>query len=92
MSETPKSNDHYWENAFTTVMDRDGLRPKDWERLNMTGKARAAVGTVCYIAQYLDYIGDTVDKNVKGRRYDKNLVVPYENFGDALAMSGGDCE
>lgn len=92
MSETPKSNDHYWENAFTVVMDRDGLKPEHWERLNDVGKARAAVNTVCYIAQYLDYIGDTVDKNVKGSRYDKNKVVPYENFGDALGLISGDCE
>jgi hypothetical protein len=92
MSETPKSNDHYWENAFATVMDRDGLRVEDWNRLNDIGKARAAVNTVCYIAQYLDYVGDTVDRNVKGRRYDPRRVMPYENFGDALAMVSGDCE
>lgn len=92
MSETPKSNDHYWENAFTVVMDRDGLKPEHWERLNMTGKARAAVNTVCYIAQYLDYIGDTVDRNVKGSRYDPRLVQPYENFGDGLSFFAIDCE
>lgn len=89
ISETPKSNDHYWENAFITTMKRDSLKPEDWERLNITGKARASVNMVSYVAQYLDYIGDTVDRNVKGRKYDPNNVKPYENFGDGLGLVAG---
>lgn len=89
LSETPKTNDHYWENAFTTVMARDDLKPEDWERLNMTGKARATINMISYIAQYMDYIGDTVDKNQKGKRYDPNLIQPYENFGETLGLIGG---
>ncbi len=92
MSEVPRSNDHYWENAFLTVMDRDGLTADNWNRLNIKGKARASVHTVCYIAQYLDYIGDTLDKNQKGSKFDQSLVIPCENFGDGLGLIGGDCE
>ncbi len=92
MSEVPRSNDHYWENAFLTVMDRDGLTADNWNRLNIKGKARASVHTVCYIAQYLDYIGDTLDKNQKGSKFDQSLVIPCENFGDGLGLDGGDCE
>jgi hypothetical protein len=92
MSETPKSNDHYWSNAFEVVMDRDGLKPSDWKRLNLDGKARASVNVMCYIAQYLDYIGDTVDTNVSDAKYNPRLVKPYENFGDGIGLVGGDCE
>jgi hypothetical protein len=92
MAETPKSNDLYWENAFITIMKRDSLKPEDWERLNIIGKARVGVLVVCYLTQYLDYIGDTVDRNVKGKKFDPNNVKPYENFGDALGMGSADCE
>lgn len=92
MSETPKTNALYWENAFETIMRRDGLSRADWSRLNKTGKARAAVLTICYAAQYMDYVSDTVDRNTHIQRYSRQLVMPYENFGDALAMNSGDCE
>ncbi len=63
MGEIPESNDHYWVNALGTVMSRDGLKIEDWNRLNIKGRARATIHTLCYEAQYLDYIGDTVDRN-----------------------------
>lgn len=91
MAEVPGSNTHYWENAFETVMRRDGLKPQEWHRLNTTGKARTTILTMCYIAQYLDYVSDTIDTNI-GRSYNVQNVKPYENFGDALAMLSGDCE
>ncbi len=92
MSETPKTNVLYWENAFQTIMRRDGLKPEDWNRLNKTGKARATVLTICYAAQYMDYVSDTVDRNTRIERYSRQLVSSYENFGDALATDSGDCE
>lgn len=92
MSETPKSNEGYWLNASRTVLVRDGLTADDWKRLNMAGKARATILTICYAAQYMDYVGDTVDRNTRFSEYDKRLVAPCENFGDALAMNSGDCE
>jgi hypothetical protein len=90
--ETPKADDGYWENAARTTMKRDGLDlDHDWHRLNLEGRARATILTIAYFAQYMDYIGDTVDKNC-GNSYDQQLVQPYENFGDALATISGDCE
>ena len=91
MAEIPGSNTHYWENAFETIMRRDGLKPQEWHRLNTAGKARTTILTMCYIAQYLDYVSDTIDTNI-GRSYNVQNVKPYENFGDALAMLSGDCE
>ncbi len=63
LAEVPTSNDHFWVNALSTVMSRDDLKIEDWNRLNIKGKARATIHTLCYEAQYLDYIGDTVDRN-----------------------------
>ena len=91
VAEVPESNDHYWVNALKTVMSRDGLKMADWHRLNIKGKARATIHTICYEAQYLDYIGDTLDRNVRGKRYNPQLVTPCENFGGNL-LGSGDCE
>jgi hypothetical protein len=91
MAETPGSNAHYWENAFEMVMRRDGLKPQEWHRLNTAGKARATILTICYIAQYGDYISDTIDTNI-GQSYNPQNVHPDEDFGDYLAMIAGDCE
>jgi len=92
MSETPKTNSMYWENAFNTIMRRDNLKSEEWNRLNVNGKARATILTICYAAQYMDYVSDTVDRNTRFQEYSRQLVLPYENFGDALAMNSGDCE
>lgn len=93
LSEVPRTNDHYWENAFTTIMARDDLTTGDWKRLNLQGKARASIHMVCYIAQYLDYIGDTVDTNRRSQGpYNPQRVKPYENFGDGIGLVAGDCE
>lgn len=92
LAETPKSNTHYWENAFKTIMARDDLKPEEWNRLNIKGKARVSILMACFQAQYLDYVSDTIDTNVKGQRYDPQKVMPYENFGDAGKMGAGDCE
>lgn len=90
MYEIPKSNANYWINAFQTVMRRDGV--ESFRRLNKWGKARATILTICYAAQWLDYVGDTIDRNTKFQRYARELVEAYENFGDALSTWSGDCE
>lgn len=92
LSEIPKSNIGYWCNAYETVMKRDELNPKEWNRLNLVGKARATILTITYMSQYLDYIGDSIDRNVRGQAYQKELVEPTENFGDPLTTYSGDCE
>lgn len=93
LTETPKTNDGYWKNAYETIMARDGLAPEDWTRLNLAGQARATILMVAYAAHYFDYVSDTVDRNTRFAQYSARLVEGYENFGDALAMAGsGDCE
>ena len=88
MAETPKTNTLYWENAHDNIMKRDHAK---WEQLNKTGKARATVLMLAYCAQYLDYIGDQVDR---AKRFEKALkkLEGYENFGDSISTWSGDCE
>lgn len=89
MAETPKSNLRYWENAFQTVMKRNDFH--SFESLDLENKARIVILTICYVAQFLDYVGDTVDRNTKGK-WMKQLQEAYENFGDAGFTWSGDCE
>lgn len=92
LAEIPKTNDLFWENAYKVCMRRIGMKPEEWNRLSLVGKADMACKVVCYLPQYLDYIGDTIDKNAPGKSYQRSLVIPCENFGDALATVSGDCE
>jgi len=92
MSETPVSNHEFWQNDFETVLARDDLDPHEFDRLNIQGKARIMALMVCYVAQYLDYISDTVDRNKLNQTYVAQLVQGCENFGDSLATWSGDCE
>ena len=62
LAEKPKTNTKYWENVFENVMRRDNSK---WSRLNLEGQARATVLMLAYCAQYLDYVGDTIDRNVR---------------------------
>lgn len=62
LAETPKTNTNYWENVFENVMRRDNSK---WSRLNLEGQARATVLMLSYCAQYLDYVGDSIDRNVR---------------------------
>jgi hypothetical protein len=84
MAETPRSNSRFWLNAYQTVMKRDGLRPEEWSRLNMEGKARTMALVASYLPQYLDYVSDTVVRNTG--------IQGYENFDDSLTTWSGDCE
>lgn len=88
LAEIPKDNTLFWENVHNMVMDRDG---STWEHLTLEGKARATVLTICYTAQYLDYIPDKVDRNMQKSKALKPLE-PCENFGNAGATWSGDCE
>jgi hypothetical protein len=90
MGEIPVSNDYYWHNALSVVLQRDDLDVTDWYRLNIKGRARSVIHVLCYEAQYLDYIGDSVDRNTPTGRYDPQKVTPCENFGGEL--NSADCE
>jgi len=95
MAEVPKANTYFWTNAFESIMKRDNLVPEQWHELNNAGKARATMLTVCYLTQYMDYTGDTIDTNVKnsGAVYNPSLVKPREDFSSNLeGVKGSDCE
>jgi hypothetical protein len=97
MIDIPVSNDAFWNNALRCVLARHNQNPESIQ----TRKQQAILAMrICVFAiQCKPYIGDTIDKNVRGamRPPNSSLVVPYENFGEALigshtAASAGDCE
>lgn len=90
--ETPETNLKFWENAFQTVMDRDGLSVHQYDDLDFSEKARTMVLVNTYLTQYLDYISDTVDRNNRHFEYQARLKQGFENFGDPLVTWSGDCE
>jgi len=92
MSETPESNTEFWQNTFQVVMERDGMDPADWPRLDKNSKARVMALMVCYVAQYLDYVSDTIDRNKMNEQFVKGKIQGCENFGDSLVTWSGDCE
>ena len=92
MFEVPRSNLEYWQNAFNLVMHRQGFRKADFRQMDKTQKARTMALVVTLQAQTFDYIGDTVDRNVRSQKYETRLKQGYENFGDATVTTSGDCE
>ena len=92
MSETPISNTLYWKNVYNVIMKRDNLDKNEWKRLSKNGKARVTGLMICYLSQYLDYIGDTIDRNTKRKKFLQKNVIGCENFGDSLSTWSGDCE
>ena len=70
LSETPMTNSTYWVNAHENVMRRDNAK---WDALTLEGKARATILMVSYCAQYLDYVGDKVDRARRHAAYGKHL-------------------
>lgn len=93
MTETPRSNTHYWKNALEVVMRRDNLKMDDWHQLNLAGKARAAHLMLGYLIQYADYVGDSIDRNTKYRPYSAKLVEAGEHFSSTIEPATAvDCE
>lgn len=100
-----KSNKLFWTNLIKTVLARENKTVHDVDRMDVTHRARVMVEMVSSYAQYLDYIGDSVDNNRRftrgvegfinahyGRNYDARLVKGCERFGDAGRDLCGDCE
>ncbi|HEY9818429.1 MAG TPA: hypothetical protein V6D20_21855, partial [Candidatus Obscuribacterales bacterium] len=92
--ETPKSNGRFWDNALEVVLRREqpAQRPEDYMKMNHTRQAQTMALICVYVAQYLDYISDEVDRNTRFKRYLNQLKQGYENFGDAGVTWSGDCE
>jgi hypothetical protein len=106
--ECPKSNVRFWDNALKTVLERDDMHIEDMKHMSLTNKARVFAEIQVYVTQYLDYIGDKVDENVRHyyaksgtlidarleqtHYYRPSLCKGCERFGDALHDKCGDCE
>ena len=89
--ETPESNVGFWNNALEVVMKRENQRPEDYMRMDHTHQSKVMALLNCFVAQYLDYIGDHVDRNTRFKKYNSTLKVGAENMG-ALGTWSGDCE
>lgn len=64
MYEIPDSNVEFWDNALEVVLDRENKSvARDYPKMDIAGKARVMVEVQVLFTQYLDYIGDKVDKN-----------------------------
>lgn len=95
--EVPNTNDRYWLNAMDVVMDRIDI-PKGsratLSEMPIQQQAAILVSMQVLLTQYLDYIGDRVDRNNRfvGNYYKPGLRQACENFGNALVWFSGDCE
>lgn len=70
LAETPISNTTFWVNAHENVMRRDNAK---WEQLTLEGKARATILMISYCPQYLDYVGDKVDRARRHVEYGRKI-------------------
>ncbi len=102
---TPKSNRRFWTNALDTVLARQGMVVNDVDRMSRKEQAYVMADVCNFVAQAIDYIGDTADPNrrpIRGspgfigipafRDYDPTRVEGAEKFGNAFRCICGDCE
>lgn len=94
MTEPPRSNAEYWQNALERVMERRGLKPAEYHDLTLHDKAGLMGDMICFNVQSYDYIGDAVER---GNRLNKKIAearVGIEEFavvGPSITYAG-DCE
>lgn len=88
--ETPQSNDGFWDNAYEVIMKRESYPSTALFKLDVANQAKVLVNMSCYVSQYLDYVSDTIDKNVRTKPYNSALKQAFENMGSA--SWSGDCE
>ena len=90
--ETPKVTEAFLENSVEICAEREGLDLNDWDHFSRAEQCEMFKSVVCYPAQYLPYIGDTVDTNTRHARYNKALKHGCENFESGFERGAGDCE
>ncbi len=94
--EIPISNALFWENALHNVLKREDLVIGDFAKMDKHQKARFAFLLIDYPVTILPYIGDTIDRRSRHKEFINAAVemlkVGCENFGECLALLGGDCE
>lgn len=94
MTEPPRSNAEYWQNALERVMERRGLKPAEYHDLTLHDKAGLMGDMICYGVQSYDYIGDAVERGNRMNKMIANQRVGSEEFspsGPSIAYAG-DCE
>jgi len=101
VTETPKSNYHFWANCIERVAERNKLGDvaKTWDNMSLVDQAILAMDVIVYSVQYKPYIADTADKNDRSfeKTFNRNNIIPCEIFAETLpgsktAASAGDCE
>lgn len=94
--EVPRSNGKFWENALNRVFAREGMRVEDYFHLGSRNEQASMAILLCdYPIWTLPYVGDMIDRRQRredARAKRETLKVGYENFGECLALLGGDCE
>lgn len=90
--EVPQSNARFWDNALEVVLKRENRTPDSYHHMSHVRQAQTMALVTVYVAQYLDYISDEVDRNNRYNKYKEQLKSGYENFGDAGVSWSGDCE
>ena len=96
--EIPTSNARFWENALQNVLEREEKTHRDFlTKMDANEQARIAFLLIDYPVTILPYIGDQVDRrnrktSIAAAIHQGHLKVGYENFGEVLALMGGDCE
>lgn len=89
--EVPKSNGKFWQNALERVFAREGLSVANYFQMTRQEQASMAVLLCDYPIWTLPYVGDMIDRR-KRQQDRETLKIGYENFGECLALLGGDCE
>lgn len=93
--EIPRSNGMFWENALTRVFEREHKNVGDYFKMSRNEQASFAILLCDYPIWTLPYVGDMIDRRQRreeSRLRREMLKVGYENFGECLALLGGDCE
>lgn len=88
LGQDPKSNPQFWINNVQTVMARNGWQLHDFPHLTTEQQAEVFKDAVCYVAQSLSYIGDSINANDRKHRYVETLKRGCEDFENALERGG----
>jgi hypothetical protein len=91
MTETPRANAGFFENAFAQVMKRRGLNPAHYVEMPLEKRVQIASEIICYPIQTLDYKGDFFYKGNRRNR-EKPLKIGNEEMSNILVSLAGDCE
>lgn len=100
--EIPKSNRLFWHNALKNVLRRENQTIDSFLKMDSNQQADIAFLLIDYPVTILPYISDEIDRRKRRQRISniaaivsdagEGRKVGIENFGEVLALLGGDCE